>query len=234
MPSDEPILELTLARTADTAHGPHPHLVHLWWRAPRQGDRLVRVFVDGELFATTLDPSQRELWLTLDRSVWHVIQLVTVDVARLNEPALAPPAPWEPPPRSHVSVTLTRDERIDAEAWIEASINGVVTDRAPLWPADEPRGGLGGTFGLGAFGVASAAAPGLGCGSLGRGRLGSDASTLAWRRRLPAGVSTVRLEARTPDGRPAAEPVEFTAESPAPPSAASALRIDPDFTLRWN
>lgn len=233
MTNDETILELTLARQADTAQGPHPHLVHLWWRAARQREKLVRVFVDGELFATTLDPSQRELWLTLDRGAWHFIQLVVIEAASVNDPGITPPQPWNPPLRSHVSVALPRDERLDAEVWIEASINGVVTDRAPLWPADEPRGGFGGTFGYGALGAASATAPGLGRGTLGRGRLGSDASTLAWRRRLPEGGATIRFEARGGDGRLAAEPAEFTANSVTPPPAASQLRIDPDFTLRW-
>jgi hypothetical protein len=242
--SDTPtqsMFELVLARPAVSEGGDHPHLVHLWWRAPQQGDRVVQVYVNDELVAVTLDPAQRETWLTLDHTRDHRIELLGVDAG--DPDAIATPRPdlltsWQPHVTDRAAFTLIRDERLPVDTQIRVSLDGTVIDRAPLWPAREHRGGFGALFGVGEFGRDAVTGPGLGTpgSELGMGPLGADGTAFRWSRgEIPPGAHTLEIAAVDETGQAAAPPVTSQSiEVDALPTPPRNLSISSDFTLTWN
>lgn len=227
------VFELVLARPVLTEGGDHPHLVHLWWRAPQQGERVVQVYVDGELVDVALEPAQRELWLSVDRGIARHIELVALDS---DVDDVWKPVPLSAQVTSAAAVTLMRDETLAVDTHVAVREGGAVLDAAAMWPGDEHRSGFGALFGEGAFGFDASTGPGLGLGELGYGPLGSDNFAWRWRRDdLASGEHTLELHATSGDGEALAGALAIdplTIERlPAPPVN---LRMTSDFTLTWD
>ncbi|HEX7008492.1 MAG TPA: hypothetical protein VF184_00830, partial [Phycisphaeraceae bacterium] len=130
------VFELVLAREVAHAGGACGALVHLAWRSGQQADRLVQVYVDGELYDVTSDPAQRQMWLILDRSREHRIELLAVE----EEVWAARPellGSWRPAVRDAVEVAVLRDESLLVGTRVSVRLDGVEVDEGPMWPADE-------------------------------------------------------------------------------------------------
>jgi hypothetical protein len=227
------VFELVLARPVVAAAGEHPWLVHLWWRAPLQDDRLVQVYVQGELYDVTLDPALREMCLVLDRTQQSRIELLAIPA---NDPqAVWRPQPgllgaWQPSVSSSARVDLVRDERLPVDTQLVVEIDGQKTDRGAMWPQDQNRSV---TDGLLAFG--DVAGVGLGVGDLGMGALGAGGTAWRWRRDVPSiGSHDVTINAVDLAGMPVADPIliqDVLIDSL--PNSVTDLAINPSFGLSW-
>ena len=238
IPTQE-IFEMTIARPVVWASGEDDSLVHLWWSAPDQGDRLVQVYVDGRLTDVSSSSNQREMWLMLDRSRPRRIELLAIDEADddgawreyshlLNQ--------WQPEICGEATVSLVRDERLPVDSHMLVQVDGNTVDQGMLWPADESRSGFGGIFGVGDFGYDSATGPGLGVGELGMGLLGLDGTAWRWRRDdLAAGEHEITIMTEDASGQTAASPLVMEDVAiERLPQAASDLQVSEDFTLTWS
>lgn len=236
------VFELVLARhvmsCGDAAGAArHPMLLHVWWRAPQQGPRLVQVYVDGELYAVTSDPQQRDLWVVTALTSARRIELLAVDAADREALERAWPRllqSWPAAVTSVLQAAVVRDERLPVDAWMHARLDDESTHRTPLWPQDEHRGGFGVLFGYGGFGHDDATGPGLGEGQLGCGPLGSDGTAWRWRARgLPAGEHMLEARASRLDGSALSAASVIARVTELPPVAA-ALRWTGPNHLTWN
>lgn len=210
-------------------------LSHLTWRAPQQGDRLVQVYVDGSRYATTADPTQRSMWLWLDHTAGHWIELLAVDCADALVDRSSHLTADSPRPRTTTELALRRDESLDVEATVRVSVDGKLDHVSPLWAATDHRSGFGGLFGIGRFGHDDATALGFGFGDLGGGVFGEDNTFWRWRRNdLPAGDHVISAEVVDRFGRTIGQLTPSpTVSIDKLPGVAQRLTIDPDFTLRW-
>jgi hypothetical protein len=222
------VFELVLARPVMTPTGQHPKLVHLWWRAPMQGDRLVQVYVNDALYDATLDASVKEMFLVLDRTRQNRIELLAIPA---DDPqAIWRPQPgllkaWQPAVSSVASVGLVRDIDLLIDTQLVVEVDGAVAEHGPMWPATETRA---------VPGDEDAAGLGLGVGELGAGPLGFDGTAWRWRRDdLDAGVHSVHLEAINHTGQAVAESVELTVAVEHLPDPVMDLSITPGFQLAW-
>ena len=222
------VFELVLARPVMTASGEHPKLVHLWWRAPMQGDRLVQVYINHALYDVTLDTSVREMFLVVDRTRQNRIELLAV-------PADDPQAVWRPQPgllgawqpvvSSVASVGLVRDVDLPVDTQLVVGVDGEVLDYGPMWPASETRSDPGDEEATGL---------GLGVGDLGAGPLGFDGTAWRWKRDgLEASEHLVHLDAVDQAGQAVAGPLELTVAIEHLPDPAIGLSITPGFQLAW-
>ena len=231
------IFERVIARPVSTATGEHASLVHLAWSAPQQGQRLVQVYVDGQIVEVTADPMQREMWLLLDRSQARRIELLAVPPDEIHTPRPHLLSNWDPAVTSQATLHIVRDESLPVDTRLEVSIDNEPVDRGPMWPADEHRGGFGGLFGLGEFGRDALTGPGLGMGELGMGPLGSEGTAWRWSRGdlSPSPVGhDLAVTATDHTGRAVAVPVTVDdIRIDALPDAAATFTIDPNFTLNW-
>jgi len=244
------VFDLTLARPAADADAQRGTirvsaglggLVHLWWLAPRQGARLVQVYVDGQLNTVTSDPAQRELWLVCDPSQPHQIELLAVPADDAEGIWRSQPERLrgcQPPVRRCASLTLLRDERLPPDTIIVVSVDGKEVERAALWPASAHRGGFGALWGLGEFGRDALTGPGLGSpgSQLGMGALGADGTAWRWvSGALPVGTHSVSVRALDANGQGVAE---LTPATSVPSDALSAearkVTVSPDFRLSWS
>jgi hypothetical protein len=231
------VFELALARPVVAADGEHQALVHLWWSAPQQGDRIVQVYVDGRLADVSVHPSQREMWLMLDRSRSHRIELLAVQpgdgsIWAEHRERLAT---WDPPFAGPAAAAVIRDPRLPVDTNVSIAVDGEPAASGPMWPADEHRGGFGALFAEGAFGWDTATAPGLGMGELGMGPLGEDGTAWSWQSdELAPGTHELALSAFDRTGQATANPVAFEdIDIETLPAAAVGVAIDDDFTLSW-
>jgi len=234
-PITQSVFELVLLRGINTATGEHPRLAHLHWRAPQQGRCLVQVYVDDELFDVSSDYAQREMWLPLDRSAQHRIELLAVDPQRADVWRAYPEAlrTWQPDASARLHVALLRDEALPADTRLSFTLNDEPAGCAAMWDAHAHRGGFGGLFGEGAFGFDAATGPGLGEGELGMGPLGADSAALPWRSApLDAGTHTLRITAHDAAGRASSPALVHTATTSPLPAPPRALTVDQEFTLR--
>ncbi len=230
--------ELTLGRAVMQESGEHDGLVHVWWRDAWVEDRLVQVYVNGELFDVTADPDQRELWLVLDRSQPNRIELLAVPAGSPDLMWNAKPErlmSWNPPIRDVAEAQVLRDESLPIDTRIEVVVDGEAVAAGSLWPGDVARSGFGGLFGLGGFGHDAASGVGLGRGELGFGPLGIDGTAWRWRDdTLAPGPHTVTLTARDAQGQAVSPPLTLApVVVDALPTAATSLTAQPDFTLAW-
>ena len=212
--------------------------VHLWWRAPHQGERLVQVYVNDQLIDVSDDPAQRDMLLLLDRTQAQRIELLAVAIDDRDarwRPHVDALRCWSPPVRSGAAVTVVRDEAVAVDVHAVVLLDDAVADGGALWPADEHRGGFGALFGIGAFGHDAATGPGAGLGELGMGPLGADGSAWRWRRdRLPPGAHTLAVRLQTRDGQPLADDsMLYDLDVDALPREATDLAIAQPFTLTW-
>ncbi len=236
------VFELVLARHVVTAGGAagavrHPMLLHVWWRAPQQGSRLVQMYVDGELYGVTSDPQEREMWVVTSLTAARRVELLAVDSE--DAEALARIWPrhlrtWPAAVASVLDTAVVRDERLPVDAWMDVRLDGGQAQRVPLWPRDEHRGGFGVLFGYGGFGHDDATGPGLGEGQLGCGPLGSDGTAWRWRARgLDAGGHAIEVQATRLDGSALSGTKAIARTTELPPIAA-ALRWTEPSQLTWN
>lgn len=232
------IFELVLARPLVHADGDDAMQVHLWWRAPQQGSRLVQVYVNDALHDVTAWPAHREMWLLLDRTQAQRIELLAVDPALVNDVWRPQPAllkQWSPGIADVAALSLVRDEALPVGTQVTVSIDGSEVDRGPLWSSETTRSGFGALFGEGGFGTDAATGPGLGEGELGFGPLGSGGTAWRWRRDdLPAGAQAIELAVHELDGQSVLAPMTLPPHTlerlPAP---AQGVRAEPGPVLRW-
>ncbi len=227
------VFGLVLARPVVTAAGEHPWLIHLWWLAPFQDDRLVQIYVQGELYDVTLDPAVREICLVLDRTRQNRIELLAV-------PADDPQAVWRPQPdllgswgpaiSSVAEVVLVRDEMLPSDTQLVVEVDGKGVDRGAMWPQDQNRSGFGNPLGQD-----DEAGLGVGVGGLGVGPLGGDGTVWRWRRDgLGLGSHEIKVKAVDRTGAPVANPVLIEGvQVESLPDPVSGLTIDPSFHLSW-
>ena len=229
------VFELVLARPVKTPTGEHGSLVHLWWRAPGQGQRLVQVYVNGTLYDVTQDTSVREMFLVLDRTRPIQIELLAVPVE--NPDAIWRPQPellksWQPTTQSSVHVELVRDENFPVDTQVEVAIDGAVVDAGPMWPATEARcGAYSETGPL----FTESYGRGLGIGGLGAGPLGYDASAWQWLRDdLTAGEYDVQITGMHPSGEPATLQTHLSQTIDRLAAPVDHFRISNQTSLAWD
>ncbi|MEM9883133.1 MAG: hypothetical protein AAF800_09480 [Planctomycetota bacterium] len=226
----------TIGLAVEDAAGEHDALVHLAWRCDGEPPATVQVYVNDELADWIDDPDQHECWLTLDRTRPQRVELLAVRPGGQIDVAV-PEAlgGWQPRIADRLTATLLRDESLPPDTRVSVSVDGEAVASGPMWPADEPRSGFGGLFGVGGFGRDDAAGPGLGRGDLGLGPLGADGSPWRWvRHEVTPGTRTVTLAAADANGRPVAPPLTAAPQATdTPPAPARGLRAAADFTLTW-
>ncbi|MEX0745369.1 MAG: hypothetical protein WD118_07175 [Phycisphaeraceae bacterium] len=233
------IFELVLARPVMHRHGDDAMQVHLWWRAPQQGERLVQVYTDDALYDVTAWPSQRAMWLALDRRRPCRIALLAVDPAGVDSVWQARPellGTWSPQVTDVARLSVLRDEgALPVSSAIRVEVDGALMADVPVWPAGASRGGFGALFGEGGFGIDAATGPGLGQGELGFGPLGADGVAWHWRRDdLAEGSHAVTLRVQDLTGQAVlasdTHRLLTIARLPAP---AERVWCDSSGTLRW-
>jgi hypothetical protein len=232
------VFDRVLARPILTPSGEHPRLAHLWWSAPSQGNRLVQVYVQGELYDVTLDVTQREIYLDLDRTHTNRIELLAVpadDPQALWRPQQNLLASWSPSVASTAEVSLVRDELLATDTQVVVSIDGSDMDHGSMWPSDVSRSGFGALLGMGCFGFDDTTGPGLGIGDLGAGSLGVDGFSWRWRRGdLGQGVYDIDLTTVNHAGQTVANPLNFqNVTLDDLPEPVAGLTLDENFTLSW-
>lgn len=228
------VFELVLARSVVTSTGEHGGLVHLWWRAPLQGNRLVQIYVDEVLYDVTLDVAVRDMYMVLDRSHQHRIELLAVPV---DDPdAVWRPQPdllrgWNPGINSAARIELVRAEDLPVDTDLAVLVDGKDMACGPMWPGYEARAGSwsaeGATYNE-PFGL------GLGIGDLGAGPLGYDGTSWRWwRSDLNTGSHDVRFTAEEQAGCPVSVPLDVTFLTEHLPCPATHLSIVSPFGIAW-
>ncbi len=216
--------DLLLAHAMPTVHeaGEDPSLVRVsWWPRldPAWG---VQAYVDGELAACSDSTSTQGLWLHVDRSQPHLIELL---VTKLGPDRMAPQthrlSPDSRALRPHIALMPTHDAPPDTQ--LRVTIDADEPQPHQLW-RDTPPGGFGGAFGVGAFGDDQPTSPGLGRGDLGLGPLGYDghARRLTLEALTP-GPHTLTLALTAPEGTPRSP--ELTRELVIPDLGPFASRL---------
>lgn len=232
---DKTVFERVLVRPVATEDVLHGALMHLWWSAPRQGDRLVQVYANDRLHTVTLDPAQRELWLVF--APGHAQRIELAVVAR-QDAYIPRPQPWATAtatPRDTVQAVVLRLPTAPVGSKVDVRMDGQTPAAAPLFGDRDARIGLGSVFGEGGFGLDAAVGPGLGLGELGLGPLGSDGDAWRWSRNdLPAGAHTLTLTHTDAAGRAIAPTTttNITIDRLPPPPTRVTLRDD--LTLAWS
>ncbi len=227
------VFDLVLARPIVTAAGEHPWLVYLWWSAPIQGNRVVQVYVQGELYDVTLDSTVREMVLVLDRTRTNRIELLAVaddDVEAIWRPQPDLLESWQPEVLDVVEVTMVRDEALPVDTHVVAEVGGQAVDSGAVWPNDVNRSDPDDLLEF-----ADVSGLGLGVGGLGAGRLGFDATVWRWRRDdLAVGSHDININAVDLAGQPAADPIllqDVLIDNL--PDPVMGLSIDQSFVLSW-
>jgi hypothetical protein len=225
MPAAQDIFDRVLLRPLEP-DAPGPAL--LSWQAASLGDRVVQVYVNGELYDVVDDSGETEWWLHLDRASDARIELWAVDPAEA----------WIARPVETFDVAaaaIRRNPALPIDARIVARVDGRADGGRALWGPRDDRDGFGGHFGEGDFGHDSAALSGFGVGDWGIGSLGLDQPAWRWRRDdLPAGSHVLEFEAIDSSGRfvaGLAEPVPIVIRRL--PRPADDPRVDADLTLHW-
>ncbi len=216
----------------------HRRLVHLCWRTVESCDRLVQVYIDGLLSDVTNEPSQSSMWLSLDRSRAHVIELLSVpvtrrgDIHRSHRDKL-----WrrgEQPDDTCLSASLSRVNTFEPDTRIRVYLDGELRAESALWDVSVCRTGFGNLFGEGGFGFDGASGPGLGLGSLGGGSLHDISSFWTWRSPVSApGEHLLTLQAISPSGVLRSPPLTVGCVTAEIPRAAVDIELGDDGVLRW-
>jgi hypothetical protein len=233
------VYELVLARNVVTPAGEDPSLVHLWWRAPLQGDRLTQVYLDGRLIDVTLTTSQRELWIACDRSVPHRVDLLAVradDPEQLWRDRSAALQSLHDAPASRATLAIARDPTLPVDTMLHITLDDHAMHSSPLWAEHDDRSGLGASLGIASLGTDLPTGHGLGSpvSELGFGPLGTDGVPWRWQSdELITGSHTLSLTATDRLDRPVAEPITRTILTHAPPSPPRNLQINSNFVLSW-
>lgn len=231
------VFEGVLVRSVKAGQADDPMRCLCRWSVAEPGDRLVQVYVDGVLAGVTDGPEQRELWVLVDRSQPHRIELLAIDADRPDLWMRSQPQAISSAADGSVvrpCITLLRDPNLPPDARVEIHVDGKALTHQPMWDHDEPRSGFGGLFGYGAFGYDDATAWGLGLGQLGLGPLGQDATAWHWHG-PPLSPGTHQLAVQVRDGAGRVVTTAHTSQvavDPAPASVTS-LAIDQVPALTW-
>ncbi|MAE62301.1 MAG: hypothetical protein CMJ49_13210 [Planctomycetaceae bacterium] len=207
----------------------------LSWVAPDQGDRLVQVYVNDVLADVSVDASQREMWLHLDRARPVRVELLAVDPqAALNDHATDLHG-WSPRFTQRAALAITRDETLPVESVAIVSVDDAEDFGHRLWRDTDYRSGFGALFGIGEFARDGATGPGLGRGEFGVGQFGADGCAWRWQRGdLSPGAHTIDLRMESPEGREVGRldaPLDVYID--ALPSPAKGVQLDDVATLSW-
>lgn len=225
------VFEWVLARHVQMPTGSeaamHPMVAHIWWRAPGQGNRVVQVYVDGELYDVTISPTQRECWIVTDLTHARRIELLAVavdDPSGVRKPRPDLLTTWPVSVTSSLSAAVLRHQSLPVDTWLTTSLDEETGEQVALWPAEEHRGGFGVLFGEGAFGHDDATGLGLGEGGLGDGPLGSDGTAWRWTvRELAAGEHALAITPTDAVGRPMGPGQSISVMAKLPPAPARSL-----------
>ncbi len=228
------VFELVLARPVVVTGGEHPSLVHVWWRAPQQGQRLVQIYVDDELFDATLDVSQHEVMVELDRTRPHRIELLAVPIDEPDSIWRTQPGllnAWQPRISDSLSVDVIRDESLPIDTLIQVELDGSVVAESPLWTDIDMKSAelIDGSL---AFHEVSGL--GVGGGELGAGALGFDGTMWRWKAAAGVGEHVLNIFAGSEAGESVALPVAITKHIEHLPSAVTGLQLNPPSTLAWD
>lgn len=211
--------------------GTLPGYVQVAWQTGEQHDQLVLAYVDGRFAGMTHQTDQRELWLQMDPSISHEVQLWAISA----EQAAGLIPPMTSGSSAMATLTIRRDETWPVQTQLRWSVNDQQQPTLPLWSQLQPRSGFGGLFGQGGFGFDDAAGFGLGRGELAEGPLGSDSTN--WRFHAGHWSSQnhqVQLQAIDASGQPISRLVSIDRTVQRPIDTPGTLACDPDFTLHWN
>ena len=126
--------------------------LHLSWIASQQGERLVRVYVNDELYDVSIDSAQREMWLYADLVRLVRVELVMVEVKDAWTDIVEQLGGWTPAINESAEMAMVRDEAMPIDARVVVSVDGVDKAEGRLWSAMDSRSGFGGLFGEGEFG----------------------------------------------------------------------------------
>lgn len=230
------VFERVLARPVDAPDLHHGRLIHLAWRAPQQGQRLVQFYLNGRLSGATLSVTQREAWLVIDHEQHTQIELLAVRPSSATVDLADGLAGVEPATQPAARFTALRDHALPAQTSLTVSVSGGArTERVPLSSPHDARGGFGAVFGEGGFGYDASTGPGLGLGELGPGPLGTGGDALRWRSEaLARGSHTIGLSLGDHHGvspTPALSLALTIDRLPDPPADAA---INHELKLTWN
>ena len=229
------VFELVLARPVAWPDLQHARLVHVQWWAPDQGERLVQLYANGELTASSSSPTQREAWLLTETNGHVQIELLAVRPEDVRTPWPEALAGVEPVVHVDASLTLLRDVALPPDAAVSIRVDEQIDiDTIALFDAHTPRAGYGSVFGTGGFGYDAATGLGLGLGELGYGPLGIDGDALRWRdNSLARGDHTVYVSLLDREGNPAASELERAVSIARLPEPAGDVVLSPDLQLTW-
>jgi len=234
-PHDSSVFERVLVRQVAPEDPLHGALFHLWWSAPGQGDRLVQVYANDRLYTSTLDPTQRELWLVFAPGRPQRIELAAVDREDAFVPRFMAASDDGNTPHDIARVTVLRDPSSPVGSVVGVAVDGAPAEAAPLFGPEDARIGFGSVFGEGGFGIDAAVGPGLGLGELGLGPLGSDGEPWRWTRDdLPAGHHTLTLTHTDAAGRALAPPTPLETTTGRLPTPPTSVTLRDDLTLIWS
>lgn len=229
------VFELVLARPVAQPGLHHGKLIHLMWRAPDQGDRLVQVYLNGQLSGASQSITQREAWLVVDHDRHIQIELLAVSAPWAwtdQSDCLAGP---DPNTQTAASLVIARDLSLPSDASLEVRVDGgVEVERIALFSPKDARGGFGAVFGDGGFGYDTATGPGLGRGELGYGPLGSDGDALRWRNdTLPTDTHTIDLTLTDHAGLAASQSLSLDLTIDRLPPPPGNVQLNNELQLTW-
>lgn len=228
------VFELVLARPVKVPDLQHGRLVHLLWRAPDQGDRLVQFYLNGRLSGHALSSTQREAWLILDHESHTQIELLAVDPGSATEDLANELSGVSPATQPAGALTVLRDLSLPAGTSLGVAVDGLPAERVALFAPGDARGGFGAVFGEGGFGYDASTGPGLGMGGLGFGPLGSDGGALRWRNdSLASGQHTIDLSLQDAAGMDAAQSTSLQQTIDRLPNAPGDVELNQDLQLTW-
>ncbi len=228
------VFELVLARPVAITGGEHPNLAHVWWRAPQQGQRLVQIYVDDALFDVTLDVSQREVMIELDRTRPHRVELLAVPMDETDAVWRAQPGllkAWQPRISDSLSIDVIRDESLPFDTLIQVELDGRVVCESPLWTDIDMKSG---ELADGSITFHDAFGLGLGIGDFGAGALGYGGTMWRWKCATDAGEHALNLSAGSGVGESVALPVELTQNTELLPPAVTGLQLNSPSTFVWD
>ena len=207
----------------------------LGWQIKSQEDRLVQVYVDGQLYDVASHPQQRLMWLHLDRSCPHQVELLAVatEQAWMNCAGCLQSVLSSVTER--VGLVLLRDEALPIDSRVIVEVDGEEFVDERLWSAGDHRSGFGGLFGVGQFGYDDATSLGFGLGDYGESMFGDDGQVWRWHGScLKAGDHAV--DVRIESGGVIVKQLEELVDVHVEPwdSIAKNLRIENGFSLKWN
>lgn len=228
------VFDLVLARPVDSPDLQHGRLIHLMWRAPEQGQRLVQFYLNGQLSGSSRSITQREAWLVVDHDQHIQVELIAVSPASATIDLASVLAGIEPATQPTASLTVLRDLSLPVDTTLGVAVDGGVAERVSLFSPADARGGFGAVFGEGGFGYDTSTGPGLGLGELGYGPLGSDGDALRWRdATLATGLRTIDLSLNDQAGSPAAQDLELDFAIDRLPAAPGGVALNDELQLTW-